>query len=163
VIRASQLMPRLLDEYARNPVGFLGTVFTRPWVWHDKLALVCVIVVWQKCVRVCVCDRAAQIGDAAHAITPFFGQGCNSGFEDVYVLDGILSRTADMRRAFGEYETARKANADAIANMALDNFTEMMSKTADAKFLLEKAVENALAQRFPDRYVSTAWWCLLCV
>merc|ERR1711991_735277 len=116
-----------------NPTGFLGTVFCSPWNYKDKVIL---------------------LGDASHAITPFFGQGCNSGFEDVWELDKILSRTKDMKRVFAEFNKVRKPNADAIANMALDNFTEMMSKTGDQKFLLEKEIEIELSNRFPSLYAS---------
>jgi kynurenine 3-monooxygenase len=131
---AVALMPECEREFTRNPVGFLGTVLASPWIYKDKVAL---------------------IGDAAHAITPFFGQGCNCGFEDVMVFDQLLSQHKnDLRRVFDEFYRARKPNADAIANMAIENFTEMMSKTADPKFLLEKAIEIELANRFPLQYVS---------
>jgi kynurenine 3-monooxygenase len=132
-------MPTYKEDFLRNPAGFLGTVFADPWIYKDKVAL---------------------IGDAAHAITPFFGQGCNCGFEDVSVLDEVLTRHSaggreiDMQSVFSEYQTLRKPNTDAIANMALENFTEMMSKTADKRFLLEKDIENALANKFPAVYTS---------
>jgi kynurenine 3-monooxygenase len=130
--------------------GFLGTVFCDPWV-HGEFAL---------------------IGDAAHAFTPFFGQGCNSGFEDVSILHDLLTKGgggggsgsggsggsggSQLAAVLAAYYSERKPNADAIANMALDNFDEMMSKTADARFLLEKEIENELATRHPayiSRYV----------
>lgn len=135
---AITLMPNFVQEYVKNPVGFLGTVFAAPWAYSDKLAL---------------------IGDAAHAITPFFGQGCNCGFEDVAVFNGLLTKAkksgkVDMKKVFEEYSRVRKPNGDAIANMALENFTEMMSKTADKKFLLEKDIELELCKRFPKHYVS---------
>jgi len=134
---AIPLMPHFDTEYMRNPVGFLGTVFMSPWVVEDKIAL---------------------IGDAAHAITPFFGQGCNSGFEDVMVLSDILRDIPrcklNMGEVLGRYYQLRKPNADAIANMALENFIEMMLKTADAKFLLTKEIEIELCNRYPSHYAS---------
>jgi kynurenine 3-monooxygenase len=138
---AAPLMPTYVEDFLANPVGFLGTVFCDPWVYQDKFAL---------------------IGDAAHAFTPFFGQGCNSGFEDVSVLHELLLKQRrnpketngpGMSAVLEAYYAERKANADAIANMALENFDEMMSKTADARFLLEKEIENELAKRYPE-YIS---------
>lgn len=142
---AIALMPDYKKEFMSRPNGFLGTVFAKPWVFEDKLAL---------------------IGDAAHAITPFFGQGCNCGFEDVSVFDAILSRHEEGAASGGEevnmtvvlqdYNDSRKPNGDAIGNMALENFVEMMSKTADPKFLLEKEIEIIIQKHFPEftsRYV----------
>jgi kynurenine 3-monooxygenase len=137
---AIALMPDYKKEFMSRPSGFLGTVFAKPWVFEDKLAL---------------------IGDAAHAITPFFGQGCNCGFEDVSVFDEILTRheqagEVNMTAVLREYDESRKPNGDAIGNMALDNFVEMMAKTADPKFLLEKDIEIAVQKNFPEftsRYV----------
>ena len=124
--------------------------------------------------RLAVCihfgeGREFVIGDAAHAFTPFFGQGCNSGFEDVSILHDLLTKGgggggsgsggsggSQLAAVLAAYYSERKPNADAIANMALDNFDEMMSKTADARFLLEKEIENELATRHPayiSRYV----------
>ena len=138
---AMPLMPQFKEEFMRNPVGYLGTVYTEPWVFEDKFAL---------------------IGDAAHAFTPFFGQGCNSGFEDVAVLHSLMEEMLakqgdlDMTALFASYYKARKINTDAIAQMALDNFEEMMSKTADKRFLLEKEIENELSamdSTYKSRYV----------
>lgn len=131
---AAPLMPAYVDEFMANPVGFLGTVYCKPWTFEDKFCL---------------------IGDAAHAFTPFFGQGCNSGFEDVSVFhECLLKHTSeeavDMGAAMAAFYTERKPNTDAIANMALENFDEMMSKTADKRFLLEKEIENELAVLHPE-------------
>ena len=132
---AVPLMPNFAQEYLENPTGFLGTVFCSPWVYKDRVAL---------------------LGDAAHAITPFFGQGCNSGFEDVMVLDQILKRRgkSNMDAVFQDYFRLRKENGDAIANLALDNFEEMMSRTGDEEFLLQKAIEINLAKKFPELYAT---------
>lgn len=131
---AIELMPNYKKDFMTNPNGFLGTVFTSPWIYQDKLCL---------------------IGDSCHAVTPFFGQGCNSGFEDVTVFDQILSKhegsskDVDMSVVFAEFYASRKPNTDALANMCLENFTEMMAKTADPKFLLEKEIEISIAKSFP--------------
>jgi kynurenine 3-monooxygenase len=137
---AMPLMPAYKEEFLTNPVGFLGTVFTKPWVHGEKFAL---------------------IGDAAHAFTPFFGQGCNSGFEDVAIFNELLTDMQaggelDMARLFQLYYEERKPNTDAIANMALDNFEEMMSKTADRRFQIEQDIQNelsALDVSYKSRYV----------
>lgn len=132
---AIPLMPQLEEQYHRNPVGFLGTVFCSPWTSGSRVVL---------------------LGDAAHGITPFFGQGCNCGFEDVAVLDELLKKKGvnNLTEVLKEWEALRKPDADAIANMALENFTEMMSKTADAHFLLQKEVENDIQKRFPEKYAA---------
>ena len=134
---AVPLMPQMVEEFSRNPTGFLGTVFCAPWFFQDRLLL---------------------LGDAAHAITPFFGQGCNLGFEDVAVLDVVLRETSkgprNMEQVFSKVYLLRKPDADAMGYMAIENFTEMMSKTASEKFLLEKAIEIELAKRFPQQYAS---------
>jgi kynurenine 3-monooxygenase len=117
--------------------GFLGTVYASPWVMGDTIAL---------------------IGDAAHAITPFFGQGCNSGFEDVQELYHLLAEqpreNVNMQSVFSDYFTRRKPNGDAIAKMAIENFVEMMVKTADKQFLLQKAIEIELSNHFPEQFAS---------
>jgi kynurenine 3-monooxygenase len=98
--------------------------------------------------------RTLLLGDAAHAIVPFFGQGMNCGFEDCEVLDGLLAAHEDRAAAFAAFYRARKPNADAIADMAVENFIEMRDKVGDSRFLFEKAVERILQERFPGRYVS---------
>lgn len=97
---------------------------------------------------------ALLIGDAAHAIVPFFGQGMNAGFEDCTVLMGLLDRVPDWARAFEEFSTSRKPDADAIADLAVENFVEMRDKVADAEFVLWKEVEAELSRRFPGEYLS---------
>jgi kynurenine 3-monooxygenase len=141
---AVPLMPDFKEALMKNPVGFLGTVYTQPWHYKDKVCL---------------------IGDASHAITPFFGQGCNSGFEDVSVLHSLLQQfsTAEphtpggrlnMNAIFDALYAERKPNTDSIAAMALENFTEMMAKTADPRFLLEKKIEIQLSDRMGSSFIS---------
>jgi kynurenine 3-monooxygenase len=94
------------------------------------------------------------LGDAAHAIVPFFGQGINCGFEDCTNLLELLDRHgADWERVFREFESARRVNTDAIADLALENFVEMRDRVADPRFLLRKKVELALEAKYPQRFV----------
>src|SRR2546429_1119315 len=97
---------------------------------------------------------ALLVGDAAHAIVPFFGQGMNAGFEDCTVLDEILAREPRWEHAFAELSESRRPDADAIADLALENFVEMRDKVADPEFVLWKAVEAELQRRFPGEYLS---------
>lgn len=128
------LAPELVDDYLHNPVGVLGTVHTVPWQAHGRTAL---------------------IGDAAHAIVPFYGQGANCAFEDVVELDRCLADTAGMwARALPLFEHRRRENTEAIAEMALANFIEMRDKVASPVFRLGKRVEHALERLLPGRYVS---------
>ncbi|WP_225414005.1 FAD-dependent oxidoreductase [Stigmatella hybrida] len=130
---AVPLLPELTHDFFHNPTGTMVTVKSAPW--H-------------------VGGRALVLGDAAHAIVPFFGQGMNCGFEDCVVLDGCLARHQKWEDAFAEFFGLRKTNADAIADMAVENFTEMSSSTASARFLLEKQVEKALLNAFPGQFLS---------
>jgi kynurenine 3-monooxygenase len=130
---AVPLMPRLAGNFFENPVGTMVTVKCSPW--HTD-------------------GRALLLGDAAHAIVPFFGQGLNCAFEDCTCLLETLDRIgADWPRVFAEFESARKADTDAIADMALENFVEMRDRVADPRFLLRKKVELALEARYPRRFV----------
>ncbi len=130
---ALRLMPQLADNYFANPTGNMVTVKCSPW--H-------------------VDGRVLLLGDAAHAIVPFFGQGINCGFEDCTVLiDLVDHHGADWPRVFAEFEKARKINTDAIAEMALENFTEMRDRVADSRFLFRKKVELALEARYPQLFV----------
>ena len=94
------------------------------------------------------------VGDSAHGIVPFFGQGLNSGFEDCVVLMEILDQGGDLEAVFEAYQARRKSNTDAIADMAVQNFEEMSAHVADPTWLLRKRVSGLLEQRFPDRYRS---------
>ncbi len=126
---AVPVMPTLTDDYSRNPVSSLVTVRCDPW--HR--------------------NRTVLVGDAAHAIVPFFGQGMNAAFEDVRVLCSLLREDGGFDRVLPAYSEARKANADAIADMALDNFIEMRDTVADEEFLYRKRVEQALHGSMPER------------
>jgi kynurenine 3-monooxygenase len=130
---ALPLMPSLAENYFTNPTGTMVTIKCSPW--HIR-------------------ERALLLGDAAHAIVPFFGQGLNCGFEDCTVLMDLLDgHGSDWSRVFGEFENARKVNADAIADMAIENFTEMRDRVADSRFLLQKKVELALQAKYPQLFV----------
>jgi kynurenine 3-monooxygenase len=97
---------------------------------------------------------ALLLGDAAHAIVPFFGQGINCGFEDCTRFLELLDRHgADWTRVFSEFENARKINTDAIADMAVENFVEMRDRVADPQFLFRKRVELALEAKYPQLFV----------
>ncbi len=130
---AVPLMPTLLEDYQKNPVSSLCIVRCKPWVFEDKLAL---------------------IGDAAHAIVPFYGQGMNCGFEDVLVLDKLIDKhKGDWKNTFTEYQALRKPDADAIADLALANFIEMRDLVGDPKFLLRKKIEANYYSKHPDKWV----------
>ncbi|MCZ8354848.1 MAG: NAD(P)/FAD-dependent oxidoreductase [Cyclobacteriaceae bacterium] len=129
---AQAMMPHLLDEYKRNPVSSLVTVKCFPWV-NNKTIL---------------------IGDAAHAIVPFYGQGMNAGFEDCRRLNELLDKHADnWDLVLPEYQHLRKPDGDAIAQLALDNFIEMRDLVADADFLLRKKIEAHLHSLYPSDWI----------
>jgi kynurenine 3-monooxygenase len=130
---AVPLMPKLLEEFRSNPTGSLVTIRCAPWSHKDKVALV---------------------GDAAHAVVPFYGQGMNAAFEDCVVLDECLAEFPDNReRAFAEYFARRKENADALADLAVDNFIEMRDKTASRKFRAKKKLDHLLEAALPGVYL----------
>ena len=130
---ASSLMPTLEEDFFNNPTGSLVTVKCFPWIWGDKFAL---------------------IGDAAHAIVPFFGQGMNCGFEDCAVLNSLIEKHQDnWSEILPEYQSLRKPDGDAIADLALNNFVEMRDKVADPKFLLQKKIEAAFSKKHPDKWI----------
>ncbi len=127
------LMPNLLENYFANPTGSMVTIKCSPWHVEGQILL---------------------LGDSAHAIVPFFGQGINCGFEDCSVLVDLLDHHgADWSRIFAGFENERKINADAIADMAIENFIEMRDKVADARFLFRKKVELALEAKYPNVFV----------
>lgn len=130
---ALSLMPQLADNYFANPTGAMVTIKCSPW--HVE-------------------GRALLLGDAVHAIVPFFGQGINCGFEDCTSLLELLDRHGpDWPRVFSEFEKERKVNTDAIADMAIENFTEMRDRVADSRFLFRKKVELALEAKYPQLFV----------
>jgi kynurenine 3-monooxygenase len=130
---ALPLMPTLLKDYFGNPTGNLVTVKCSPWAVEDKVVL---------------------LGDAAHAIVPFFGQGMNCAFEDCTYLNECIDRyTGDWKRIFMEFEKLRKINADAIADLAVENFYEMRDLVTEPKFILKKKIEHLLEERLPDRFI----------
>jgi kynurenine 3-monooxygenase len=130
---AVPLMPQLTEQFFANPLGSMVTIKCEPW-HRDGKALI--------------------LGDAAHAIVPFFGQGMNCAFEDCTVFLELLDRHGpDWAVIFKEFEAARKANTDAIADLANDNFVEMRDKVADPRFLLRKKVELLLESKFPGVFV----------
>jgi kynurenine 3-monooxygenase len=130
---ANPLMPNLAEDFFTNPTGAMVTIKCSPW--H-------------------VDGRALLLGDAAHAIVPFFGQGINCGFEDCTCLLELLDRHgADWGRVFSEFEKARKVNTDAIADLAVENFVEMRDRVADPRFLFRKKVELALEAKYPQLFV----------
>jgi kynurenine 3-monooxygenase len=130
---AVPLMPTLLEDFRENPTGSLVTIRCAPWYYRDKVCLV---------------------GDAAHAVVPFYGQGMNAAFEDCVVLDECLEEFPENReRAFGEYFRRRKENADALADLAIGNFIEMRDKTASRTFRAKKKLDHALEAALPGIYL----------
>ncbi|NDC40583.1 MAG: FAD-dependent monooxygenase [Chitinophagia bacterium] len=128
------LMPTLVEDFFANPTASLATMRVFPWRYKDQSAL---------------------IGDSAHAIVPFYGQGMNAGFEDCTVLDGLLGKHgADWNTILAEYERLRKPSGDAVAQLALNNFIEMRDKVADPAFLVRKKIEKELGLRYPSQFVS---------
>ena len=129
---AYALMPDLKEEFFRNPTSSLVTVKCYPWIRGDHFAL---------------------IGDAAHAIVPFFGQGMNCGFEDCRILNDLITRHQHQwDQILPEYQLLRKPDGDAIAELALNNFVEMRDRVAESKFLLQKKIEAKFSHLYPDKW-----------
>lgn len=127
------LMPALQEEYFSNPTSSLSIVRCFPWSVQDKLLL---------------------IGDAAHAIVPFYGQGMNCGFEDCVVLDQLMEQYGDdWASIFPAFERIRKPDGDAIAELALANFIEMRDRVGQPAFLLQKKIEAWFSEKYPDRWI----------
>ena len=125
-------IPHLYEEYFENPVGTLGTIKCYPWQAFGKTLI---------------------MGDAAHAIVPFYGQGMNASLEDVRIFDETLEEYgADWERVFTAFQEKRKHNANAIADLAIDNFYEMRDHVDDAAFMRKRQIEMQLEQQFPDYY-----------
>ena len=136
----SEFFPDIKDEisnltrdFFRNPTSALVTVKCYPWSYYDKIALV---------------------GDAAHAIVPFYGQGMNAGFEDISELSRLEAEFGDdWEQIFKHYQALRKPNADAVAELSYRNFLEMSSKTANPQFLLRKKIEKHFAEKYPEQWI----------
>ena len=130
---AVPLMPDLTKEFFAHPTGSLVTVKCFPWKHANDVLL---------------------LGDASHAIVPFYGQGMNAGFEDCTVLNELLDLHGDAAwpAVFAEFQTQRKPNADAMADLALYNFTEMRDRVADPRFLLQKKIEAKIAVQYPGQW-----------
>lgn len=131
---AYPIMPTLLEDFKNNQVSSLVTTKIYPWKYKDQSCL---------------------IGDAAHAVVPFYGQGMNAGFEDCSILYELIGKHGDNWQAiFSEYENLRKPNGDAVADLSLLNFIEMRDKVADPVFLERKKIEKELGRRFPNQFNS---------
>jgi len=129
---ALEHMPALIEDYHANPTSALVTVKCFPWQANGTMAM---------------------MGDAAHAIVPFYGQGMNASFEDCYVLDQCMHKFGkNWSTVFQVYQSERKVNADAIADLAIDNFYEMRTATADPVFTLKRKIELQLEQTYPDYF-----------
>jgi kynurenine 3-monooxygenase len=136
---AVSLMPTLVEDFFTNPTGQLGTL--KCWPWHLD-------------------GRVLMLGDSAHAMVPFYGQGMNCAFEDVRVLDSLLSgpgavatgSRVDWKSVFERYSSLRKPNTDAIQQMAEENFYEMRDATADPVFQRKRALETKLEQMYRSYY-----------
>jgi kynurenine 3-monooxygenase len=127
------VIPKLVEDFFKNPTSTLVTVKCFPWTFEDKVAL---------------------IGDACHAIVPFYGHGMNAGFEDITILNQMMAKYGDdWHTIFKEYEKSRKPNTDAIAELSYRNFLEMSTKTADDKFHLQKKLEKRFSEKYPDKWL----------
>lgn len=130
---AIPLMPTLAEDFFLNPTGSLMTVRCFPWTWKNKMML---------------------IGDAAHAIVPFYGQGMNCGFEDCVELDTLIKKhNHEWDKIMPDYQHQRKPNSDAIADLALANFIEMRDLVGHPDFLLRKKIEAKFSDRHPDKWI----------
>lgn len=132
-----ELIPDILHEFETNPTGKLGTVKSYPWAYKGNTLL---------------------MGDAAHAIVPFYGQGMNASFEDVAELDAVLEKfeneDSNWELIFSEFQKERKKNADAIADLAIDNYYEMRDHVANESFIQKRKIEMSLEKTFPTQYSS---------
>ncbi|WP_367605842.1 FAD-dependent oxidoreductase [Legionella sp. W05-934-2] len=127
-------MPSLVDEFQSHPVGYLSTIKCAPWFYQDQCLL---------------------IGDAAHGIVPFFGQGMNAAFEDCRILNDLLHQHNDnWSKVLPAFYKQRKENTDAVAAMSMDNYDEIRHDVLDDQFVLRKALEHELMRRYPEHYLS---------
>ena len=131
---ALSLIPDVLKEFENNPTGKLGTIKCYPWSYKGNTLL---------------------LGDSSHAIVPFYGQGMNASFEDVYVFDNLLNQfEGDWLTVFSEFQKQRKIDTDAIADLAIDNYYEMRDHVANPLFKEKRIVEMNLEKYFPTEYFS---------
>ena len=131
---ALSLIPDVLKEFENNPTGKLGTIKCYPWSYKGNTLL---------------------LGDSSHAIVPFYGQGMNASFEDVYVFDNVLNQfEGDWLTVFSEFQKQRKIDTDAIADLAIDNYYEMRDHVANPLFKEKRIVEMNLEKYFPTEYFS---------
>lgn len=128
---AYQLMPTLHQDFAENPTSGLVTIRCYPWHYDGSVCL---------------------MGDASHAIVPFFGQGMNAGFEDCTIMKNLIEKGGSWEEVFEKFSRQRKPDADAIADMALENFVEMRDKVIDDWFRLKQDLEKKIAKIFPDKW-----------
>jgi kynurenine 3-monooxygenase len=128
---ARPLMPDCIAEFSSHPVGFLGTVSASPWHFQST----------------------AMIGDSAHAMVPFHGQGMNCCFEDCIEFDACVARNSSWEAVFAEFFANRKPQTDAIGAMALENYLEMRERVADPRFQLQQALSLELERRFPRQFI----------
>lgn len=130
---AIPLMPDLLADFKQNPTSSLVTIRCNPWHYEHRVLL---------------------LGDASHAIVPFFGQGMNAGFEDCTILDSLMEAyDDDWTQIMEVFNDTRVKDANAIADLALQNFVEMRDLVADPQFLLRKQIETYLAKKYPDQFL----------
>lgn len=130
---AVPLIPDLLNDYKSNPTSSLVMISCSPWNYNDKVCL---------------------LGDASHAIVPFYGQGMNSGFEDCTLLHAtMLEHDFNWAEIFTSFSRTRKPQADAIRELALRNYIEMRDKTADPEFLLQKKIEARFSDKHPGKWI----------
>jgi kynurenine 3-monooxygenase len=126
-------MPNFATEYVKNPQGFLGTLRCNKWYYKDQIVL---------------------LGDAAHAVVPFFGQGMNCGVEDITYLLESLDNFDNLEESFEDYDQRQRPNGHAIADMAIENYVEMSEKVGDERFLLKKQIAHKIETTWPDLYRS---------
>ncbi|MEM9413244.1 MAG: FAD-dependent monooxygenase, partial [Planctomycetota bacterium] len=130
---AFDLIPNLANEFFENPTGLLGTVRCSPWIAEDSVML---------------------IGDASHAIVPFHGQGMNSGFEDCELfVAALIDNDHDWSKTMSHFDQTRKDDADAIADMALQNYITMRDSVRDPNFQLKKEIGFELERRMPTHFI----------
>ena len=120
------------DQFFQNPIGKLGSVYLDKWVFEDKICL---------------------LGDAAHAIVPFFGQGMNASFQDCSNLYKILNEENDISKAFQKYNKNNVQNGHSIADMALENFIEMRNDVIDDRYLFKKKISFILEKKYPLQFI----------